>query len=333
MWRTELTEETQTIGAAPLTVEGSILGTVAYMSPEQAQGKKVDARSDIFSFGVVMYEMLTGTKAFPGESAITTLTAILRDEVKPITELVPDAPPELVEIITLALRKDSKDRWQSTQVMYTVLAAQKARFDSVIMSNPGFLPPVGRPASQPPIAASVADHACQRPSNAPVPRRRRSRGNGYGLLIGLSFAYWGTCGRSRDNNVRVRRKRGHCPGCRSRHRRRGRLAPDAPVPPKKGVERAHQPEHHRPGRRRRAGDSDHRPHTGVEDEVRSFDSRDYPVIEGRCAGGGDRGDAQSVGQGPGVLGPTGTSAARLWLQPLPRRGWCRYWAACRSKSR
>ena len=72
---TELTDATQTIGAAPLTVEGSILGTVSYMSPEQAQGRKVDARSDIFSFGVVMYEMLTGTKAFPGDSAITTLTA------------------------------------------------------------------------------------------------------------------------------------------------------------------------------------------------------------------------------------------------------------------
>ena len=139
-----MTEETQTIGAAPLTVEGSILGTVAYMSPEQAQGKKVDARSDIFSFGVVMYEMLTGTKAFPGDSAITTLTAILRDEVKPIAELVPDVPPELVEIITLALRKDPKDRWQSTQVMYTVLAAQKAKFDSGVMSNPGFVPPRGK---------------------------------------------------------------------------------------------------------------------------------------------------------------------------------------------
>src|SRR6516162_1620253 len=140
---TKLTEETQTMGAAPMTVEGSILGTVAYMSPEQAQGKRVDARSDIFSFGVVMYEMLTGTKAFPGDSAITTLTAILRDDVKPITDLVPDVPPELVEIIALALRKDPKDRWQSTQVMYTVLAAQKTKFDSVILSNPGFVSPVG----------------------------------------------------------------------------------------------------------------------------------------------------------------------------------------------
>ena len=153
---TELTDETQTLEAAPLTVEGSILGTVAYMSPEQAQGKKVDARSDIFSFGVVMYEMLTGTKAFPGDSAITTLTAILRDEVKPIAELVPDVPPEVVEIISLALRKDPKDRWQSTQVMYTVLAAQKAKFDSGVISNPGFVPPLGRPVSQAPGVAAAA---------------------------------------------------------------------------------------------------------------------------------------------------------------------------------
>ncbi len=81
---TQLTEETQTMGAAPMTVAGSILGTVAYMSPEQAQGKTVDPRSDIFSFGVVMYEMLTGSKAFAGDSAISTLTAILRDDVRPV---------------------------------------------------------------------------------------------------------------------------------------------------------------------------------------------------------------------------------------------------------
>ncbi len=226
----ELTEETQTIGAAPLTVEGSILGTVAYMSPEQAQGKKVDARSDIFSFGVVMYEMLTGTKAFPGESAITTLTAILRDDVKPITELVPDVPAELVEIITLALRKDPKDRWQSTQVMYTVLAAQKAKFDSVIMSNPGFLPPVGRPASQPPMRPP-SQIPVPGPGNAPVPPAKKSR-KWVWIAIGLSFAYWGTCGRSRENNVRVRRKV-DIPGLSIETSPARPGAPDAPVPAKK----------------------------------------------------------------------------------------------------
>ncbi|MGD0774754.1 MAG: protein kinase [Candidatus Solibacter sp.] len=187
----ELTEETQTLEAAPLTVEGSILGTVAYMSPEQAQGKKLDARSDIFSFGVVMYEMLTGTKAFPGDSAITTLTAILRDEVKPIADLVPDVPAELVEIITLALRKDPKDRWQSTQVMYTVLAAQKTKFDSGAFSNPGLAPPLGRPVSQPPRPPSQAPAAP--PAREPADRPRRRRSKWIWVALVLSFVYWRAC--------------------------------------------------------------------------------------------------------------------------------------------
>ena len=67
-----------TLASGPLTMEGSILGTVAYMSPEQAQGKKVDARSDIFSFGAVLYEMTTGQRAFLGDNTISTLTAVLR---------------------------------------------------------------------------------------------------------------------------------------------------------------------------------------------------------------------------------------------------------------
>jgi serine/threonine-protein kinase len=232
----ELTEETQTIGAAPLTVEGSILGTVAYMSPEQAQGKKVDARSDIFSFGVVMYEMLTGTKAFPGDSAITTLTAILRDDVKPITDLVPDVPPELVEIIALALRKDPKDRWQSTQVMYTVLAAQKTKFDSVILSNPGFVSPVGRPASQPsmrPPSRPPSQIPAGAPGSAPLsPPAKKSR-KWVWITIGLCFAYWGTCGRSHNNNsVRVRKKV-DIPGLSIETSPARPGAPDAPVPAKR----------------------------------------------------------------------------------------------------
>jgi serine/threonine protein kinase len=231
---TELTDETQTIGAAPLTVEGSILGTVAYMSPEQAQGKKVDARSDIFSFGVVMYEMLTGTKAFPGDSAITTLTAILRDEVKPIAELVPDVPPELVEIISLALRKDPKDRWQSTQVMHTVLVGQKARFDSGVMSNPGFAAPLGKPKSQPPSWQPPRDPSHPPPPVVgPGPRQPKKSRKWVWILIGLSFAYWGTCGRSSNNNVRVRRSV-KLPGLSVETQPGAPAAPGAPVSPKKG---------------------------------------------------------------------------------------------------
>jgi serine/threonine-protein kinase len=146
-----------------------------------------------------MYEMLTGTKAFPGDSAITTLTAILRDEVKPIADLVPDVPAELVEIITLALRKDPKDRWQSTQVMYTVLAAQKAKFDSGAFSNSGLVPPLGRPPSQPPRPPSQAP--APPPAQEPVGRPRRRHSKWIWVALILSFLYWRACLRS--EKVRV----------------------------------------------------------------------------------------------------------------------------------
>ena len=74
--------------SAPKTEEGTLLGTVAYMSPEQAEGKSLDARSDIFSFGLVLYEMVTGQRAFAGESNLAILTAILREEPKPVSEIV-----------------------------------------------------------------------------------------------------------------------------------------------------------------------------------------------------------------------------------------------------
>ncbi|MFH1944741.1 MAG: protein kinase, partial [Acidobacteriota bacterium] len=81
---------TMTMGQAekPNTEEGLILGTVAYMSPEQAEGKKIDARSDIFSFGTVLYEMLTGQKAFSRDSRIKTLAAILNENPKPASSFV-----------------------------------------------------------------------------------------------------------------------------------------------------------------------------------------------------------------------------------------------------
>src|SRR5579871_6889258 len=101
----QMGDATQTIHQAPLTVEGSIIGTVSYMSPEQAQGRKVDTRSDIFSFGVVLYEMVTGRRAFAGENALTTLSAILRDDVKPVAEFAPEAPPQMEMMIKRCLRK------------------------------------------------------------------------------------------------------------------------------------------------------------------------------------------------------------------------------------
>ncbi len=107
-------DNTKTIGAS-LTVEGSIIGTVNYMSPEQAQGKKVDTRSDIFSFGVVLYEMVTGARAFGGDNALSTLSAILRDDARPIAEVAPDVPPQIEQLIRRCLRKNPDQRWQSMQ--------------------------------------------------------------------------------------------------------------------------------------------------------------------------------------------------------------------------
>jgi serine/threonine-protein kinase len=115
--------ETLAIPVHTVTIEGSILGTVNYMSPEQAQGYRVDARSDIFSFGVLLYEMVTGVRPFTGDSPISTLSSILRDEAKPIGEITPAVPRPLQEIIARCLRKDPADRWQSMQEVRTLLAA------------------------------------------------------------------------------------------------------------------------------------------------------------------------------------------------------------------
>jgi len=132
----DLGDKTQTIHNAPLTVEGSIVGTVSYMSPEQAQGKKVDTRSDIFSFGVVLYEMVTGVRAFGGENAVSTLTAILRDATRPIAELAPDVPPQVDQLIQRCLKKTPSERWQSMQDVRAALSALKHESDSGQLYRP-----------------------------------------------------------------------------------------------------------------------------------------------------------------------------------------------------
>jgi serine/threonine protein kinase len=94
------------------TEAGKIVGTVAYMSPEQAEGKNVDARSDIFSFGAVLYEMATGTRAFQGTSSVRTLAAVMNDEPKPPSLLASNLPRDLERIILRCLRKDPARRFQ-----------------------------------------------------------------------------------------------------------------------------------------------------------------------------------------------------------------------------
>jgi TolB-like protein/lipoprotein NlpI len=92
-----------------------IIGTAAYMSPEQARGKDIDARSDIFSFGVVLYEMLAGKPPFEGENALDVIGSILNKEPVPIQQLIPELPQEIGRIISKALKKDREERYQTAK--------------------------------------------------------------------------------------------------------------------------------------------------------------------------------------------------------------------------
>jgi serine/threonine-protein kinase len=140
----------------PMTVEGSIIGTLSYMSPEQAQGKKIDPRSDIFSFGAVLYEMATGMRAFSGENSATTLSAVLRDDPPPLAQTTPDVPPELESVIQRCLRKNPDDRYQTMQTAYEALRDLKRVSDSGILYRSHISPDAPTVIGLPPaLAASV----------------------------------------------------------------------------------------------------------------------------------------------------------------------------------
>src|ERR1700681_2565334 len=97
----------------PLTAQGTIVGTLQYMAPEQLEGKGVDARTDIFAFGAVVYEMATGKRAFEGKSQASVISAIMSSDPPPISTLQPMTPPALDRVVKTCLAKEPDDRWQS----------------------------------------------------------------------------------------------------------------------------------------------------------------------------------------------------------------------------
>jgi eukaryotic-like serine/threonine-protein kinase len=135
------------------TEEGMIVGTLSYMSPEQAEGKKIDARSDIFSFGALLYEMISGQKAFEGESKVSTLAAILKQEPKPISQWVADVPPDLEKIINRCLRKDPGRRFQHMGDVKVELEELKEDSSSSTLAG---TPPAVRPARRIWVGAAAA---------------------------------------------------------------------------------------------------------------------------------------------------------------------------------
>jgi serine/threonine protein kinase/Tol biopolymer transport system component len=137
-----------TTAEGPITAQGVILGTLQYMAPEQVEGKEVDARADIFSFGAVVYEMATGKRAFDGQSQASVIAAILERDPPPISSLQPLTPPALDRVVKICLEKDPDDRWQTASDLTRELKWISASGSQAALSAPSITNPAAKPATQ-----------------------------------------------------------------------------------------------------------------------------------------------------------------------------------------
>jgi len=153
---------TPTESRANLTSEGQVFGTVAYMSPEQARGGTVDARSDVFSLGVVLYELLTGERPFKGASGADMISSILRDRPPSVAELRAELPPHLARILRRCLEKDPRDRYQTSRDVYNELKELRAETSLDVRADP--TPAASSEAAGGEKAAAGAPAAWRRPA-------------------------------------------------------------------------------------------------------------------------------------------------------------------------
>ncbi len=185
--------------SAPGTDTGTaaemIIGTANYMSPEQARRKAVDARSDIFSFGLVLYEMLAGKKAFEAEYSIDAISGILQNEPVPLSHLLPGLPPEIESIVDKALRKDREERYQTANELLIDLkdCRQELKFRNKLGRSALY-----QHGSNTDILGSPVSHAAQPQTSSAeyiITRiAQRKRGLAIGLivllLVSIGVGYW-----------------------------------------------------------------------------------------------------------------------------------------------
>jgi eukaryotic-like serine/threonine-protein kinase len=184
-----LSDNVQTMDEAHLTSPGTMLGTVAYMSPEQVRGRELDARSDLFSFGAVLYEMATGDVPFHGESSAVICEAIMNRAPVAVVRLNHQVPAKLEDIINKALEKDTKLRYQHASDMSSDLQRLKRDTDSGRMPLP--ISQIGDSAS----VAQISSNSAQRnvvPANpagaSPPPTQRKSSYTKIGIVIAAVVA-------------------------------------------------------------------------------------------------------------------------------------------------
>jgi eukaryotic-like serine/threonine-protein kinase len=162
-------------GASEMTETGSIMGTAQYLSPEQAQGHAVTAASDLYSIGVMLYEMLAGRLPFEGESAVSIALKHLSEPPAPLSQFRPDVHPALEAVVMAALAKEPARRWQSAEEFAQGLEAARAQIESGADGVEGLaaVAPVALPAPPPEAIPATTDGGAAPPVAEPQRRRRR----------------------------------------------------------------------------------------------------------------------------------------------------------------